>query len=163
MDELTPNGDAFTELLLEVFRLNRLLLDAGDALTAPVGLTSARWQVLGVVEHGPIPVSNVARIMGLTRQSVQQTADGLAADGLIAWSENPHHRRAKLMSLTDAGRQAMEYVTTRQAQWANGVGAAQELDALRAALATLRRLRATLDPDASPPPGALPGTQDAGV
>lgn len=162
MDELTPNGDAFTEIVLEVFRLNRLLLDAGDALTAPVGLSSARWQVMGVVEHGPIPVSNVARIMGLTRQSVQQTADGLAADGLITWSENPHHRRAKLMSLTDAGRQAMAYVTARQARWANGVAAAREPDELRSALATLRRLRATLDPDAAPP-GASSGTQDAGV
>jgi DNA-binding MarR family transcriptional regulator len=163
MNELTPNGDAFTEIVLEVFRLNRLLLDAGDTLTAPVGLSSARWQVMGVVEHGPIPVSNVARIMGLTRQSVQQTADGLAADGLITWSENPHHRRAKLMSPTDAGREAMAYVTARQAEWANGVSATRELNELRATLATLRRLRATLDPDASPPPGASSGTQDAGV
>lgn len=158
MDELTPGGSALTEVVLEVFRLNRLLLDAGDALTAPVGLSSARWQVMGVVEHGPIPVSNVARIMGLTRQSVQQTADGLAADGLIAWSENPHHRRARLMSLTPAGREAMAYVTARHAQWANELGASQALDELRAAAHALRRLRATLDPDASPA-----GNPDAGV
>lgn len=151
MDELNPAGDAFTHVVLEVFRLNRLLLDAGDALTAPAGLTSARWQVMGVVEHGPIPVSNVARIMGLTRQSVQQTADGLAADGLIAWTENPHHRRAKLMSLTPAGREALDTVQRRHAEWANGIGGAHSADELRAALGVLRRLRATLDPDATPP------------
>ncbi len=155
MDELNPNGDAFTQVVLEVFRLNRLLLDAGDALAAPAGLSSARWQVMGVVEHGPIPVSNVARIMGLTRQSVQQTADGLAADGLIAWSENPHHRRAKLMSLTAEGRAALDAVQRRHAEWANRIGGAHPVEELRAALGTLRRLRDALDPDAPPPaPGA---------
>jgi DNA-binding MarR family transcriptional regulator len=155
MDELNPNGDAFTEVVLEVFRLNRLLLDAGDALAAPAGLSSARWQVMGVVEHGPIPVSNVARIMGLTRQSVQQTADGLAADGLIAWTENPHHRRAKLMSLTAEGRAALDLVQRRHAAWANGIGGGLPVEELRAALGTLRRLRESLDPDAPPPaPGA---------
>lgn len=151
MDELNPQGDAFTELVLEVFRLNRLLLDAGDELTAPAGLSSARWQVMGVVEHGPIPVSNVARIMGLTRQSVQQTADGLAADGLVVWTDNPHHRRAKLMSLTPAGRKALDLVQRRHAEWANRIGGTQPTEELRAALGVLRRLRATLDPDAPPP------------
>jgi DNA-binding MarR family transcriptional regulator len=155
MDELNPTGAAFTEVVLEVFRLNRLLLDAGDALTGPVGLSSARWQVLGVVEHGPNPVSNVARVMGLTRQAVQQTADGLAADGLIEWADNPHHRRAKLMVITPRGREAMEYVAGRQVQWANGIAAAHAEDELRGALAVLRRLRQTLDPHAPPPaPGA---------
>ena len=155
MDELDLNGDAFTQVVLEVFRLNRLLLDAGDVLTAPAGLSSARWQVMGVVEHGPMPVSNVARTMGLTRQSVQQTADGLAADGLIAWSENPHHRRAKLMSLTGEGRAALDLVQRRHAAWANRIGGTQPVEGLRAALDVLRRLRDELDPDASPPaPGA---------
>jgi DNA-binding MarR family transcriptional regulator len=82
MSEPSANGSAFTELILDVFRLNGLLLEAGDRLTHPVGLSSARWQVLGVVEHQPTPVAHVARIMGLTRQSVQQTADALASDGL---------------------------------------------------------------------------------
>lgn len=61
MQPLSPEAVVFTDLIAEIFRANRLLLDAGDHLTEPVGLTSARWQVLGVVEHGPIPVSHVAR------------------------------------------------------------------------------------------------------
>ena len=73
----TPQGAAVTDLIIEVFRLNGLLLEAGDLLTHPVGLTSARWQILGVVEHAPISVAHVARTMHLARQSVQQIADGL--------------------------------------------------------------------------------------
>lgn len=145
MQESDQHGSAFTELVLEVFRLNRLLLDAGDELTAPVELTSARWQVLGVVEHGPIPVSHVARTMGLTRQSVQHTADGLEADGMIVYSDNPHHRRAKLMSLTPKGRSALQYVASRQAVWADRIGGRQALDELRSAVKVLRELRSGLE------------------
>jgi DNA-binding MarR family transcriptional regulator len=144
MSGLSLNASAFTELILEVFRLNRLLLDAGDHLTEPVGLTSARWQVLGVVEHGPIPVAHVARVMGLTRQSVQQTADGLAEDGLIEYIENPHHRRAKLMVMTPKGRKALDYVVERHAEWANQIGEKQSLEALREAVTVLRQLRESL-------------------
>ena len=145
MSKLNLNGDAFTELILEVFRLNRLLLDAGDHLTQPVGLSSARWQVLGVVEHGPVPVANVARIMGLTRQSVQQTADCLAEDGLIEYSENPHHRRAKLMVMTPKGRKALDYLEECHAEWANQIGGKHSLEDLRTAVTVLQQLRESLE------------------
>lgn len=150
MNPLSSHGDSFTQLVLEIFRVNRLLLDAGDELTRPVDLSSARWQVLGVVEHGPIPVAHVARIMGLTRQSVQQTADGLAADGLIAYSENPHHRRAKLMTLTGKGRAALDYVQARHADWANQLGATHSLEELRTAVQVLRQIRESLDSNPQP-------------
>ena len=145
MSKLNLNGDAFTELILEVFRVNRLLLEAGDHLTQPVGLSSARWQVLGVVEHGPVPVANVARVMGLTRQSVQQTADSLAEDGLIEYSENPHHRRAKLMTMTPKGHKALDYVQQRHADWANQIGEKQSLEELRTAVTVLQQLRESLE------------------
>jgi len=45
----TPGGDALTGLILDLFRLNSRLLIAGDRLVAPLGLTSARWQILGAV------------------------------------------------------------------------------------------------------------------
>jgi DNA-binding MarR family transcriptional regulator len=145
MDELTPCGDAFTELALAVFRVNRLLLDAGDRLTGPVGLSSARWQVLGVVEHGPAPVAHVARTIGLTRQNVQQIADGLERDGFIAYLANPYHRRAKLMALTPKGDDALAYVRRRHAAWANQVGEGGSLEDLRTAVAVLRQIEDRLD------------------
>lgn len=148
MGTLSPHGDAFTELVLEVFRVNRLLLDAGDRLTAPVGLTSARWQVLGVVEHGPIAVAHVARMIGLTRQSVLQTADGLAEDGLIVYIDNPHHRRAKLMSLTLKGREALDYVKHHHAHWANQLAIEHAVEDIQASVRLLRELRQSLEKDA---------------
>jgi DNA-binding MarR family transcriptional regulator len=141
---LNPNGKAFTELVLEVFRLNGRLLEAGDRLTQPVGLSSARWQILGVVEHGPITVAHVARIMGLTRQSVQQTAKSLEKEGLIEFLENPHHRRSKLMAMTPEGRKALDYTQEQHAVWANKIGEEHDLDCLRAAVDVLRQVSKSL-------------------
>ena len=143
--KLNPQGHAFSDLILEVFRVNGLLLEAGDLLAQPVGLSSARWQVLGVVEHGPISVAHVARMMGLARQSVQQTADGLEKEGFIVYADNPHHRRSKLMHLTPKGRTALDYIQQRHAQWANNIAAHHTLEGLQAAIETLRQVRQSLD------------------
>ncbi|MFU0504612.1 MarR family transcriptional regulator [Pseudaminobacter sp. NGMCC 1.201702] len=50
--------------------------------------------------RGGLSVSGIARNMGLVRQSVQRIADDLAADGVLRFTPNPHHRRAKLVQLT---------------------------------------------------------------
>jgi DNA-binding MarR family transcriptional regulator len=156
MTELTQAGAELSELVLEVFRLNRLLLDAGDELTRPAGLTSARWQVLGVVEHGPTPVAHVARTMGLTRQNVQQIADSLVADGLAAYQENPHHRRAKLIALTPRGRTALDAVQRSHAIWANQLGEQPAFARVAQLVDELRAIRTCLEDSAHPPasPGA---------
>jgi DNA-binding MarR family transcriptional regulator len=145
MSGLKRQGELFTEIVLEVFRLNRLLLDAGDALTAPVGLTSARWQVLGIVEHGPAPVAQVARAMGLTRQTVQETANGLVADGFIEFAPNPRHRRAKLLVMTPKAEAAMEVVRRRHASWANEVAERHRAAALESVVTALSAIRTTLE------------------
>jgi DNA-binding MarR family transcriptional regulator len=124
-----------------------LLLEAGDRLTEPFGLSSARWQVLGVVDHGDVPVADIARTMGLTRQSVQQTADALEKDGFIEYLENPRHRRAKLVSMTPRGREALRAVEARHATWANRLGGKVTLRHLRAALEGLRQTRQSLEED----------------
>lgn len=55
----SQTGGAFTHLLLEIFRINGALLNAGDHLTADIGLTSARWQVMGTLPSArfPSPIS----------------------------------------------------------------------------------------------------------
>ncbi|WP_433273686.1 MarR family winged helix-turn-helix transcriptional regulator [Actinosynnema sp. CS-041913] len=140
MTALTDRGSEFSALLVEVFRVNGLLLAAGDELAAPTGLTSARWQVLGVVDHGPSTVAQVARTMGLTRQTVQQTANSLARDDMIEFQDNPRDRRARLLALTPRGRTALREVERRQAEWANRIGAHLPLPELRAAAGALRDL-----------------------
>ncbi|MGH3880797.1 MAG: MarR family winged helix-turn-helix transcriptional regulator [Actinophytocola sp.] len=120
--------------------MNGLLLSAGDALARPAGLTSARWQVLGVVDHGPVTIAEVARTMGLTRQTVRQTAASLASAGMLDYEDDPRDRRARLLVLTTRGRTALRSVERRQAAWANQVAARTSLSDLRSAIGILRDL-----------------------
>jgi DNA-binding MarR family transcriptional regulator len=145
MGEFVAKGKVITELARAIFELNGLLLDASNQLTAPVGLTGARWQILGIVEHGPEPVANIARIWRLTRQGVQQTADALYSDGFVEYLENPHHRRAKLVSITPKGTKALERIRVQQTIWANGIGEQTKLKDLQAVLAHLRTLKSILE------------------
>ena len=133
----SPAGDALTELVLKVFRLNGRFLDVADAITAGTGLTAARWQVLGAVLRQPLSVAGVARSMGLTRQSVQRLADALVEEGLCTYQDNPAHRRAKLLAPTRRGWAAIERIRPIQAAWANRLAATVGDEALLAANATL--------------------------
>ena len=92
----SKGGEAFTKLVLETFRLNGRFLVAGDRLTKGIGLTSARWQVLGTLRESdtPLTVAQIARNMGLQRQSVQRTVDVMCREGLLRMVDNPRHRRA---------------------------------------------------------------------
>src|SRR5215471_13059393 len=117
------SGEAFSRLVVDVFRLNGMLTAAGDALAAPAGQTSARWRVLAAVEEAPMTVAQIARAWSLARQSVQRIADVLERDGLVSYEPNPAHRRASLLQLTPDGRAALERIQAAQAEWAGAVGA----------------------------------------
>jgi DNA-binding MarR family transcriptional regulator len=152
----TPAGDALTGLVLDLFRVASLMLTAGDRLVAGLGLTSARWQVLGaiVAAERPEPVAWLARNLGANRQNVQRIVNDLARAGLVAFATNPHHRRAQLVVITDNGRRAFEAAMRRQAPWVDRLSAGlavNDLEATHRVLAALRtRLDALSDPGATP-------------
>jgi DNA-binding MarR family transcriptional regulator len=135
--------EILTEIVLEVFRLNGDLVALGDALTADIGLTSARWQVMGAVAlaSAPLTIAQAARNMGLTRQSVRRIANELAAEGFIRFAPNPHHQRAKLVELTAKGRSAYAAATGRWRPQAVALAAAHRRKDLDSALMLLRELR----------------------
>jgi DNA-binding MarR family transcriptional regulator len=139
--------EAVTDLVLETFRLNGRLLVTGDALVADLGLTSARWQVLGAMALSAVPLSvaQIARNMGLTRQAVQRLANEMQADGLVRFAPNPHHQRAKLVLLTAAGKAAFASVMKRQSAWATGLGRGLNAKQIETAAVMLRTIRQRLD------------------
>src|SRR5579884_3459823 len=96
----TRAAEELSRLVVQAFRLDGALTAAGDALVRPTGQTTARWRVLAAVEREPLTVAQIARAWSFARQSVQRIADALAGDGLVAYVENPSHRRAKLVRLT---------------------------------------------------------------
>src|SRR5579884_2566697 len=87
-------GDALSALVVRVFKLAGWLSAMGDEMAAPMGQTSARWQVLAAIEEEPATVADIARALGLARQSVQRVADLIAKERLAAYEDNPNHARA---------------------------------------------------------------------
>jgi DNA-binding MarR family transcriptional regulator len=141
----TPRDDrassAFTDVVMETFRLNGRLLAAGDRLVKPISLTSARWQVMGAVRNEKSTVADIARRMGLQRQSVQRTVDVLAKEGLVHLVDNPNHRRAKFVVLTRKGWAAVRRANTLRVSWAKKSSQGITACELEIAAQVLRKIR----------------------
>ncbi|MCX4796536.1 MULTISPECIES: MarR family winged helix-turn-helix transcriptional regulator [unclassified Streptomyces] len=110
--------DSLSRTALGIFHLNGQFLAVSQKLARPAGLTAAWWQVLGAVLAEPLPVSGIARAMGITRQSVQRIADLLVGKGLAEYVPNPAHQRAKLLRPTEEGRAAISRIGPGHAEFA---------------------------------------------
>lgn len=117
----TKAGKLYTDIVLEVFRLGGAMVMEGDELVKHLGLTSARWKVLGALYLAgePMTVARIAGVMGQTRQGVQRLADVMTGEGILIYTENPYHKKAKLVDLTAEGRVLYEKVSAIQIRWAN--------------------------------------------
>ncbi|MFF7868560.1 MarR family winged helix-turn-helix transcriptional regulator [Streptomyces qaidamensis] len=142
--------DLLSRSALGVFRLNGQFLAVAEELARPAGLTAAWWQVLGAVLGEPLPVSGIARAMGITRQSVQRIADLLVERGLAEYRPNPAHRRAKLLAPTGEGRAAIARIDPGHAAFADRLAEEFGETELAEAVRLLERLSTVLD-QAGPP------------
>ncbi|MFE2478651.1 MarR family transcriptional regulator [Streptomyces sp. NPDC059389] len=137
--------DLLSRTALGVFGLNGRFLAISEELAGPAGLTAAWWQVLGAVLREPLPVSGIARAMGITRQSVQRIADLLVGKGLAEYVPNPAHQRAKLLRPTEEGRAAVARITPAHAVLANRLAEQLGEAGFRETVEVLDRLTEALD------------------
>jgi DNA-binding MarR family transcriptional regulator len=146
MTSRTREGDAATDVVLRTFRANGVLLAAGDRLAAAEGLTSAGWQVLGAVALAgrPLTVPQIARRMGLTRQSVQASVNRLRRDAIVAADANPDHARSPLIRLTARGRTKYARLERRQVAWVNELASGLDPSELATAARVLAELSSRL-------------------
>jgi DNA-binding MarR family transcriptional regulator len=159
MSARTNTGEKATQVILSTFRTNGLLLVAGDRLAADEGLTSARWQVLGAIAlaERPLTVPQIARRMGLSRQSVHTTVRRLVADGLLELAANVDHRRSQLVRLTERGSEAYAAMDARQAAWVNRIAAGISSAELETAARVLDELCRKLEAEGSAEPAESKG------
>ena len=138
----SPKRTLFLDLVLSIFRLNGLLIAQGDSMTSNLGLTSARWRVIGVValSSAGVTVPGIARVLGQSRQAVQRITDVMVTDGLLVYTPNPKHKKSVLVNLSEAGKEAYSQLREVQDPWA--IDATEELsvEALETSLHVVRRL-----------------------
>ena len=145
--EWTEAGEAVTGLILDVFRLNGRLLVAGDRLVAELGLTSARWQILGAIAYAERPESVAwhARTMGLHRQGIQRIVNELEKEGIVEFQPNPHHKRAHQVVLTSKGRKLFEAALALQVPWVNRLSRDLKFKDIATAHGVISQLKSRLE------------------
>lgn len=136
----TAHGAALSDLIVTTFRANGRLLRAGDQLGRDLGLTAARWQVMGAIADEPRTVAQIARYFELTRQGVLWVVSGLVKEGLLELVDNPAHKRAKLVRFTDRGQQVYTDMNNRQAKWANDLATELSVDDVRLSEKVMKKL-----------------------
>lgn len=146
----TEAGEAVTALILDVFRLNGRLQLAGDRLVAELGLTSARWQILGAIAYAERPESVAwhARALGVHRQGVQRIVNELKKEGLLEFQPNPHHKRAQLVVMTAKGRDLYDSALALQVPWVNDLADGLSPDSIATTQRVINLLKTRLQ-DAS--------------
>ena len=143
----TPQGHLFTEIVLEAFKLSGLLVMEGDRITADFGLTSARWKILGALALSgtSLTVPQIAREMGQTRQAVQRLVEIMHSDGLLDLLDNPNHKRAKLVALSNKGKKVYKKLEENQIPWANNNSNHLSKSDLEVTLSSLKTISRVLE------------------
>lgn len=140
-------GQIFTDIVLEIFKVNGLLIAEGDELTRPLGLSSARWKVLGALAYSEVPmtVPQIAHTMGQTRQSVQRLTDVMERAGLLSYQNNPYHKKAKLVALSAQGKKKFAALDQKQIPWANLNAADISAADMQVTLSVLKKIAQRFD------------------
>ena len=90
-------------------------------------------------------VPQIARRMGLTRQSVQASVNRLRDDRLVVAGDNPDHSRSPLIGLTEQGAAKYSALERRQARWINELADGLDADQLQTAARALEALSRRID------------------
>ena len=141
--DLDPDA-ALGSFIADVVELAGLFRRVADEIARQEGQTQTRWYALSVFSDAPLTVSQAARRLGTTRQSVQRTANELLAAGLAVTRPNPDHRASPHVVLTPEGEQTLLRITEAATQARRTWFSDRDVDDLTAAHAEVRRLRDAL-------------------
>lgn len=128
-----------SETVVAIFQANGKMLEWGDAFTAPFGLTSARWQILGAIAWAgqKQTAPQIAEQMGVSRQGAQKQLNLLVDDGLIEKLSNPSHQRSPHYRLSEKGSSLFDSVNQAWQAHATQTGDAFSAQDLETTLRTL--------------------------
>ena len=134
-------GEAIADLILDVaqffFRIRAFGQKAGFMTSWGAG---AFGFLRSLALLGPLTVPEIARMRPTSRQRMQRLADELAAQGLVAFVDNPRHRRSKLVRLTRKGNRHYRRLNLQLLAIASGMGAELMESDIRKSIEILRRL-----------------------
>lgn len=143
---MTPTSpDTLYALIREIRTGFNRLKTLSDTMNGGDGVTAAMRAVLEyLVACGPATVPRIARDKSVTRQHVQQLADALVAAKLAVFTENPEHKRSKLVAVTELGHTTFAAMQAREARFLADLATGLDAEAVTTARETLARLNEAL-------------------
>lgn len=140
--------DLLADMLHRVRMVARQAYLASRAEPEAVSVSNVEGLVLQFVDSHPgCRISAVAERLGLRLGNASAAVSGLADKGLVRREPDPADRRATTVWLTEA---ALANIAQVRRRWAEELGELDvDLDELRAAVGTLRKVQALLERDAA--------------
>jgi DNA-binding MarR family transcriptional regulator len=87
------------------------------------GLSMPQFGLLMQMHHkGPCGMSQVSERFEITPAAASQLVDKLVQNGFIQREEDPNDRRAKLLNLTDKGRELIQRGMQERYRWVDELG-----------------------------------------
>jgi len=123
-----------------------MVLKHGDHVSGKYQQTSARWRILGNIELCPLTVSQIAKLTGYTRQSIQRLADTLVDEGLATY-ESAIDRRTKNVCITEKGRELLEELADYENEWVACITQRLSVEELTDLTWALEKVKAVLAED----------------
>ena len=118
MDQDTKNNKLFESiefladfqlLFGNIIRINGAFLEVAEKICSDDELiTVPIWRVIAVIRINPMTVPEVAKYLGIKRQSVQSTVNQMKRRGLINLRKNPNHKTSPLVILTKKGNEKVD-------------------------------------------------------
>jgi DNA-binding MarR family transcriptional regulator len=111
---ITPdNPDAWRRthcFSTSVRRADRALSRVYDEALRPSGLATTQYSLLSLIDRAPHPlsISELADVQAMDRTTLTRDLAPLARDGLVSIAPADHDRRVRIISLTGAGKDALQ-------------------------------------------------------
>jgi DNA-binding MarR family transcriptional regulator len=135
--------DQLYAVLAQIRPVFRAVVGAVEEGLSGTGLGVPERGVLECLDgKGPFTVAAMARLIGVPRQFVQRTCNGLLARGLVEKLDNPAHARSDLIHMTRAGRRTFAALRARETAASKPLAAALSASDLTATGRVLRAMQA---------------------
>jgi DNA-binding MarR family transcriptional regulator len=141
----TGSATALSDALQDFFRAARRARGRAAKRPTSDGLSLAQYHLLEPLADGPLTNRQVAEQAGVSSPTATRMLDLLVQRRLVTRLEDPVDRRAVLISLTPAGRQALAAKLAEVEQSRRKIAAALEPDEQRVAADLLRRLAEVIE------------------
>jgi len=142
----SKEGESIHALVVELTFTFFQLRSSGDSQYQKYGLSSGRMALMRSLQTGgPQTVSAIAASRPVARQGIQRMVNAMVKDELLVLTDNPRHKRAKLVALSDAGTTLYQKVFEEEIEFMNRLSEGLPLESVNQCRDVLTQMRDRLE------------------